>query len=194
MKHIKINKQFLLSNWKEYEYLTKYMGKSSGSFSYPGWNSDYPLYAYLSTFFNNDIILEIGTCFGGSAVMMSHNSSNKIITYDITNIREKITRENIEFRVGNFMDDNIDYDNINFITIDVDPHDGVQETEMIKFLEKNWKGGLLLLDDIRLNTEMNNFWNSIDENNHEKFDISDIGHVSGTGLINFNKAFKVTIE
>jgi hypothetical protein len=42
--------------------------------------------------------------------------------------------------------------------------------------------GLLLLDDINFNEPMNQFWNNISE---EKYDITKIGHWSGTGLVNF---------
>ena len=68
--------------------------------------SDYPFYGYFSTLVDNTTILEIGTCHGGSAVMMSHNKTNKVITYDIYDlIPGRVLRKNIEFRVGNFMED-----------------------------------------------------------------------------------------
>ena len=43
--------------------------------------------------------------------------------------------------------------------------------------------GYLMLDDIYYNDAMRNFWSSIVE---EKYDISNIGHHSGTGLVIFN--------
>ena len=43
----------------------------------------YKLLAYLSSFFNNETIVDIGTYRGLSALALSYNSSNKIITYDI---------------------------------------------------------------------------------------------------------------
>ena len=46
-------------------------------------------------------------------------------------------------------------------------------------IDNNWHGKLLL-DDINLNQEMKNFWNGI---SHEKYDLTDIGHWSGTGLV-----------
>ncbi len=39
-----------------------------------------------------------------------------------------------------------------------------------------------MLDDIKLNKSMVNYWDSIKE---EKFDISHVGHHSGTGLVIF---------
>ena len=40
-----------------------------------------------------------------------------------------------------------------------------------------------MLDDIKLNTGMYDFWNNIEE---EKYDLSDIGHETGTGLVNLS--------
>ena len=80
-------------------------------------------------------------------------------------------------------DDTIDYDNVEIICIDVDPHDGKQEVEMIQFLkDKKWSG-TLLLDDIHKNSEMDNFWDSLDFSEDVKYDITHIGHSSGTGVI-----------
>ena len=67
--------------------------------------------------------------------------------------------------------------------IDVDPHDGVQEVEMMEFLEeKGWKG-ILLLDDIGPAwPEVQDMWDAIEE---PKIDVTEVGHMSGTGLVNF---------
>jgi hypothetical protein len=45
----------------------------------------------------------------------------------------------------------------------------------------NYKG-YLLLDDIHLNFEMERFWGSITK---EKYDITNIGHITGTGVVYF---------
>jgi hypothetical protein len=72
-----------------------------------------------------------------------------------------------------------------FIFIDVDPHDGIQETKMIqKLVDKKYKG-YVLLDDIHLNQAMQNFWDSIPVT-VRKVDLTEIGHWSGTGLLIFS--------
>ena len=43
----------------------------------------YALYAYLSTTFDNGTILDIGTLYGSSAVALSYNTTNKVISYDV---------------------------------------------------------------------------------------------------------------
>ena len=192
---ITFNKKFIReSSHEEFSYLLDYIPQIAGNYNQPG-ISDYPLYAYFSTLKNKTTILEIGTYQGGSACMLSHNETNKVITYDIQNfLPSEIDRKNIEFRIGNFMEEDIDYSKITLMTIDVDPHDGNQERTMLAFLEEKWKGGLLILDDIHNGSGMEDFWNNIDRERHEVIDISDIGHGPyGTGLVNFNRKFDLTI-
>ena len=130
---------------------------------------------------------------------LSHNQTNKIISYDVVNrlslFKYEIDRDNIEFRCGDFREDNINYNEIRLITIDAS-HQGELERGMVKYLEDNWKGGLLYLDDIHNNNDgdMTGFWESIDTNRHEVFDISDIAHgeTQGSGLVNFNKYYDLS--
>ena len=154
---------------------------------YPPGDSPFKLYAYLSTLFNNKIILDVGTEYGNSALSFSYNESNKVISYNIIEQgASSISKENITWKVMDFRnDDTIDYDNVEVICIDVDPHDGKQEVEMIQFLkDKKWSG-ILLLDDIHKDHQMDNFWNSLDFSEDVKYDITSIGHSSGTGVILF---------
>ena len=74
------------------------------------------------------------------------------------------------------------------------------EREIIAFLiSKSWTG-ILLLDDILDNwtpllsgaspKAMLSFWNSIE---YEKYDLSNIGHYSGTGLVNIGDKYKIDL-
>lgn len=195
-KKIKLNKNFILeSAYEHYKNLLQYIPQIAGNYNVPG-ISDYPFYAYFSTLIDYTTILEIGTYRGGSACMLSYNEKNKVITYDIKNfIPQKIDRKNIDFRIGNFMNDDLNYSKIDMICLDVDPHDGTKETEIFHFLEQEWPGGLMVLDDIHNNSGMENFWNNIDGDRHQKIDISELAHGPyGTGLLSFNRKYEVTFE
>jgi len=155
--------------------------------------SEYRLYAWLSTKFNNTTILDVGTRTGGSALALSYNDKNKVISYDLVEqgASSGIKKDNITFKVQDFReDDTLDYDNISIIMIDVDPHDGTAEEEMFEYLEdKGWKG-LVLLDDIGPQwPEIEDFWNRI---TFPKINVTEIGHMSGTGLVNFDSKHSVS--
>ena len=68
---------FILKN-SEYLFHQDYYKNLSGT-------HEYRLYSYLSTFFNYTKILDIGTSYGRSAIALSHNELNNVITYDIIN-------------------------------------------------------------------------------------------------------------
>ena len=55
--------------------------------------------------------------------------------------------------------------------------------------------GLLLLDDIHLNDEMKKWWSEVvhnaDQWGYKAFDLSTVGHYSGTGLLDFSGKVKI---
>jgi len=159
----------------------------------PAGQSEYRLYSYLSTFFNDSIILDIGTRTGGSALALSYNSSNQVISYDLVEQgASSIQKDNITWKIMNFMEDEtLDWDNISIVMIDVDPHDGVQERVMMNWLrQKEWKG-ILIHDDIGPSwPDIQLMWEEIPE---QKFDVTEIAHMSGTGIVNFGNTHKISI-
>jgi len=161
----------------EEEFKTYYLDK-------PG-KEHYKLLAYLSTQYNNKILLDIGTYKGCSALAMAHNDKNLVKSFDIRSGLRGITNQpdNVEFIDDNVLD--LKYSDLvkssPLILLDTD-HDGSFEREFYSYLKSiNWKG-TLVLDDINFNDAMRDFWNSITE---EKYDITHIGHHSGTGLVIF---------
>ena len=155
--------------------------------------SEYRLYAWLSTQFNNTTILDVGTRTGGSALALSYNETNKVMSYDLQEqgASSGISKSNVQFNIKDFReDDTLDFDNISIIMLDVDPHDGVQEEEMFEWLEeKEWKG-LVLLDDIGPQwPEIEDFWNRI---TFPKLNVTEVGHMSGTGLVNFDEKHTIS--
>ena len=159
----------------------------------PAGQSEYKLYAYLSTFFNKSTILDIGTRVGGSALALSYNPTNQVISYDLVEQgASSIERSNITWKIQNFMEDEtLDWNNIPIVMIDVDPHDGSQERVMMDWLrDKGWKG-ILIHDDIGPSwPDIQLMWDEIPE---EKFDVTEIAHMSGTGIVNFGNAHKISI-
>ena len=124
------------------------------------------------------LVFDIGTNKGSSAIAMS--SAKKVISYDIAdNLLAKPTK-NIIFKIGNALSDD-DLLKADIILLDVN-HDGKFENAFYQLIRHDYKG-ILIVDDIHYNLEMERFWASITEH---KEDITDIGHYTGTGIVYFN--------
>lgn len=160
---------------------------------------EYRLYSYLSTFFSDTVILDIGTYTGRSAVALSHNLSNKVISYDIVNNINNpshpiYTKSNIEFHIKDVINDlTPDFiKNVKIIAIDIDQFKNM-ESKILQKLRDIKFSGIILLDDITKHPEpiilyhMYILWTNIPE---EKYDITKYGHWSGTGLVVMNSDIK----
>lgn len=143
----------------------------------------YRLLSYISYLYNGSRLYDMGTYKGCSAVALSHNPANLVISYDIANLVETKRPDNVEFRLGNYFNDIGGILQSPFIFYDVDPHDGKLEYATVDFLKDIEYNGLVLFDDIKVNNEMKKFWNSIDLPKHE---LTHIGHWSGTGIVDFS--------
>jgi hypothetical protein len=142
----------------------------------------YSLLAWISNQLNNETIYDIGTFRGLSALAMSVNPTNKVVTYDIEKFDMGTFPDNIEFKIGDFFTDS-DILKTPFIMFDVDPHDGKIEELFIKSLIDNNYKGVVMFDDIHLNDAMQSVWDSI---TLEKHDLTEFGHWSGTGVVIFS--------
>jgi len=168
----------------------------------PSGQQEYHLYSYLSTLFNNTTILDIGTHTGRSAVALSHNESNKVISYniidDIQNPTHKIyTKSNIEFRVKDVLEDlTKDFlSNVRLIILDID-HFETMETKIIQKLDELQFSGILILDDIHhphpiMRDCMQRLWNKLP---YRKMDITKYAHFSGTGIVFMNTDIQLTLK
>ena len=156
---------------------------------------EYRLYSYITTFFNGCTILDIGTYDGRSAVALSHNENNNVISYDITNHinndnHNLYTKQNIQFKIKNVLDDlNEEFvKNIKIVMIDIDHYETIEKQIINKLKELNFSG-LIILDDItnhpdpNINECMNRLWENITD---LKFDFKKYGHWSGTGILIIN--------
>ena len=156
---------------------------------------EYRLYSYLASLFDNTVILDIGTCQGRSAVALSHNETNKVISYDIINgIKNDAhiiySKQNIAFHVKNVLDDLTEdlIKNVKIVMIDIDHYETIETLIIDKLYALNFSG-IILLDDITkhpdkdINECMLRLWNSIP---YTKYDVTQYGHWSGTGIIVMN--------
>lgn len=195
---IRLNNE-LLDNFKliNHEYLVdkNYYDLESGK-------QEYRLYSYLSTLFDNITILDIGTYNGRSAVSLSHNENNKVISYnindDINDLHHKIyTKSNIEILIKNVLDDlNEEFlKNVKIVLIDIDHFYTIEKMIIDKLKELDYDG-IILIDDIMHPSlkefeAMQKLWNEIDD---EKYNITNYGHWSGTGLVNLSKDINIILE
>jgi predicted O-methyltransferase YrrM len=162
----------------------------------------YKFLTYLTNLYNDITILDVGTCWGESAIALSQNKSNKVITYDIHTLWEKEFNpnrrdflqdfDNLEMRVTDIKNES---DNLiksaKIIVFDI-AHDGIQEKNFTDRLERIGYKGYVICDDIfsPWYPKMKPWWNSITT---EKYDITDLAHNSGTGLINYYEDKNITI-
>jgi predicted O-methyltransferase YrrM len=164
-------------------------------FGEPAGQEHYRLLRFLSTQFPKGKIVEIGTHAGTSAVAMNADTTAHIVTYDIVEEkhRDMADLENVTFRICDFSTDAGYRDFIlsaDMIFIDA-PHDGIFERFCYNWLKENNYSGLTIWDDIHLNDEMRSFWNDVDL---PKQDISEVGHITGTGAIFFNTDIQLAIK
>jgi len=172
------------------------IGPGDVEFLSPAGHSHYPLLAYISESYNNCKFIDIGTHYGWSALCLSKNKTNKVITYDLNDLISELKKtnktqsdsifdlKNITFKKKNFLDDLDELKNTKLIFLDIDPHDGLQEFIIFKALKQANFDGVLMVDDIWLNEGMRSFWNDIDL---PKENITQFGHYTGTGLVYFNR-------
>jgi hypothetical protein len=159
-------------------------------FDRPG-KQHYRLLAYLSTLFNNVNIIDIGTHVGESALALSFNKTNIIHSFDI--IKKNVRQQpNINFYIENLLEKEVQdkWKDIilgaPFIFLDVDPHNAHMEMEFYNYLKSINYQGFVVCDDIWYFKEMrDNFWYKLPDN--EKYDLTQYGHWSGTGIFTFNK-------
>ena len=174
----------------------------------------YAILVHLSTYFTDSVIVDLGTNRGGSAAALSYNRSNEVYTFDITINDEAISLfeqyENITYLIGNCIENNwhgqpqiIPPDlrirplksekeiflSSELIFLDIDPHDGVQEPQVLDFLITNdWKG-IMVCDDIgghsnNFHPRMRDWWNSIELATYNI--VNKYASDTGTGIICFN--------
>ena len=155
----------------------------------------YRLLSYLANQFDSVNIIEIGTHNGHSALALSANKNNTVYTFDlvdkVANKERLWINGNVQFSTDNLMDDTQRESwrkiilESPLIFIDIDPHDGFDEYQFYLWLLNNDYKGILLIDDIWYFKGMrDNLWYKIPTS--VKYDITEVGHWSGTGVVAFS--------
>jgi predicted O-methyltransferase YrrM len=141
----------------------------------------YRLLMFISTLYNKELFFDIGTNRCMSAAALSFSMKNRIKTYDIkTYLPANPILPRVQYCIGDATKDE-ELIKSSFIFFDAE-HDGIFENIFMNYLrEIKWKG-LIIFDDIYANPTMTEFWNKIPE---EKYDITKIGHWSGSGICLF---------
>jgi hypothetical protein len=174
-----------------YPYVTWH--KNSQYFDLQAGREHYRLLAWLSLQLQkHEVVYDIGTYLGFSALALSYNRTCKVKTYDLVSCipKNQISpeyRSNIEFHIENILEtkDFLTILDAPIIVLDTN-HDGVFEKKFYNALYENEYRGLLVCDDIHLNPQMEEFWNSI---LLDKIDVTSVGHWSGTGIVMFDKTY-----
>lgn len=154
----------------------------------------YKLLSYLSGLFENETILDLGTRDGLSALVLSKNAKNKVITYDLLPKPTEMLQfeeiiPNCEFKQMNVFDENPEIiKSSKLIFLDLDPHDGIQEEKFIELLKSIDYKGIVICDDIEWFSSMKSWWDNI---NYKKYNLTKFGHGSGTGLIDFSNELEI---
>lgn len=154
----------------------------------------YRLIRYLASKINTNVI-EIGTHCGTSAFAMSIDTQYDIITYDIMNVKlnDFSDVKNIKFHITEFMNHAENKETIlksDMIFIDA-PHNGDYELSCYNWLIENNYEGIVVWDDIHLNQPMKNFWDNV---THEKIDVTNYGHITGTGIVLFGNKVEIVLK
>ena len=156
----------------------------------------YRCLAYWGSLFNDSLLIELGTKFGISALALSWNARNDVLSHDIVNAGQKtIMKDNITFRIKNVFVDKVymrGFLESPFIFIDVQ-HDGPEEKVLLDFLIENEYKGITLWDDIYYNQPMKDFWQyaantGADYNMHN---LNNLRPGTGWGVIDFSKELEI---
>lgn len=153
----------------------------------------YRTLAYIANHFQNSLIFDIGSGHGFSALALSFEQSNRVISYDLDRSRGLEIKEkekgNIKFLLGDALSDQV-LTLTSIIYLDT-YHDGEFERKVIERLIKEKWQGLLIMDDILDYPGLKVVWEDI---SLPKYNITKYGHFSGFGIVLFGKDIEIKLQ
>lgn len=144
-------------------------------------------------------IIDIGTHQGDSALALSLGGA-QVESFDVqVKTLGKLVIDNVRYRWADLFDPATREQfrrmllESALILIDIDPHEGTRELEMVEWLHRNDYHGVIVLDDIWYFKAMrDNLWYRIRPEN--RTDATMLGHWSGTGIVSFDKRVELENE
>jgi len=182
----------------------------------------YALLNYISaTYGDCRHFADIGTRYAASALAAGSNLKTPVWTFDTIGGKQQLPRifrgrseENWKALVQN-AGVNITFHNLDllkvpaeelrtylgtwFVMLDTlhEPDSNPFEREFFQRMVSVGFKGVLLLDDIHLNSEMEKWWKELqdgaEKGGYKTYDVTEIGHFSGTGLVDFSGQVSISI-
>ncbi len=161
----------------------------------------YKLLTYVSHLFDGKTILDVGTYDGGSCLALAQNKKNTIITYDVVNeYYKEITElpfiddyENVTRKIMDINDEDAKIINsADIIMLDI-MHDGVTEQKFSDMLSRIGYKGYVFCDDVfsQIHPRCTEWFDKLEI---EKYNLTEVGSNSGTGLLNYHEDNSVVIK
>lgn len=162
-----------------------------GEFSGAPGQQHYRLLGYVASQFRDRDIFDIGTHQGASALALSYEASNRVCSFDVKAADRALPRRpNVAYHVCDLWSPERRAEwaprllASAFIFLDVDPHEGTRELELVQWLREQRYAGFVICDDVWYFKPMRDrFWHQVPT--ADKLDVTDVGHWSGTGVVRF---------
>lgn len=152
----------------------------------------YRLLHYIVSLYNNVTILDIGTSYGASALALSSNPKNKVISFDIKDFKRDnfISRKNIEFVLNCDLESYKTY-SPKIVFLDASK-DSSFESDLISALEPILVANksILIIDDYYEYPIVQSLVGKLSEK-YKVHNLTGFGHYSGTHLIDFSNKLDI---
>ena len=140
-----------MERWYPFEYSHHKINKPTYCNDGHEHGEHYKLLGFLSTLFEGRNIIDGGSRTGMSALALGANKRNFIRSYDLIEVSPAYKNDypNISFFQKDLLTESPEILlNSPLIFLDLDPHDGVQETRFFDILRNIGYRGIVILDDI----------------------------------------------
>lgn len=157
----------------------------------------YRLLAYLSSLVApGKTAIDVGTHLGDSAVALAF-CGRRVESFDVVDKTSGRPRpDSVRYNVADLFDpavrDRWERALLEsaIVVVDVDPHEGTRELELVRWLQDHQYRGIVVLDDVWYFKPMrDNLWYRIEP--RYRTDATSLGHWSGTGIVSFGQRVEV---